>query len=509
MRLTETPLFRGTRWRTQALVDGSWRNLPDDVLGHRFTHFLPALKKLDTDWLPSPLRWHTYDFKDGLNLSPWTQTSYSVGRGKAWMCLLHFQVFDWILAMECPESTTLSTAEPRRMDAFPYSNGVETVFNSLRLWTSRLDPFQAWLSSTSFRPPVLLPPSSAHIQSLPAVLAFAQHDPRRNKEPEHKTKEFKALANLLGMKAAFAWILEFGTLQAPVFAHDPVTNFDSTGTVWTTRYMALHVDQTFEPLLSGVDLLNFLRGLSCAMNSSPVVAFGVLDLSTRFLDLQLEQDMNHALFAAGSASPALACMEQRIYKFLRSDPACPILEAFKAVNASGFTKDMPRCTPSDTARFTDFKERFLTKRQGRPPGRPPTDPTEGEKNLSEQVKTLTETLAQEKLRLGTELEESERRRQNAAFTQFLEAENTSRDLKRKYEEDMETATRHYDELAARHAQANARIAELEGVGSRRDAELTALRAKLAQSESTLNTRLSILAASVKEISDELYSDEST
>ncbi|KAJ7174708.1 hypothetical protein C8R46DRAFT_1081619, partial [Mycena filopes] len=490
MRLTETPLFRGTRWRTQALVDGSWRNLPDAVLGPKLTHFLPALKKLDTDWLPSPLRWHTYEFKDGLNLSPWTQTSYSVGRGKAWMCLLHFQVLDWILAMECPESTTLSTAEPRRVDAFPYSNG---VFNSLRLWTSRLDPFQAWLSSTSFRPPVLLPPSSAHMQSLPAVLAFAQHDPRRNKEPEHKTKEFKALANLLGMKAAFAWILEFGTLQAPVFAHDPVTNFDSTGTVWTTRYMGLHVDQAFEPLLSGVDLLNFLRGLSCAMNSSPVVAFGVLDLSTRFLDLQLEQDMNHTLFAAGPASPALACMEQRIYKFLRSDPACTILEAFKAVNASGFTKDMPKCTPSDTARFTDFKERFLTKRQGRPPGRPPNDPKEGEKNLSEQVKTLTETLAQEKLRLGTELEESERR-----------PENTSRDLKRKYEEDMETATR----------------AKLRGVGgspctrglvyptSTPDAELAALRAKLAQSESTLNTRLSILAASVKEISDELDLDES-
>ncbi|KAJ7166057.1 hypothetical protein C8R46DRAFT_1351507 [Mycena filopes] len=294
---------------------------------------------------------------------------------------------------------------------------------------------------------------------------------------------------------------QLGSAHAPVFIDGrvvPTANliFNPTGTVWASRYERLQVDKALEPLLSGVDVQNILRPLSYAINLSPVIVFGVLDLSTKFIDLQLQQQINHVLSAAGPAPPALACMEQRIYKFIRSNPAGSVAEAFHAANASGFAQDMPPRTPLDTARFVEFKARFLTPRRGALL----KEAKEKEENLLMQVETLTQNLAQERLRSSFALEESERRHRIATFEHCLEGASSTI---LRVAKDIEAATRQHEELADRHAQANERIQELERERSKREAEIATMRERLSQFETRLSSGLSILAASIKEISNGL------
>ncbi|KAJ7016626.1 hypothetical protein C8F04DRAFT_505083 [Mycena alexandri] len=193
--------------------------------------------------------------------------------------------------------------------------------------------------------------------------------------------------------------------------------------------------------------------------------------------------MNHLLFAAAPIPPALACMEEHVYKLIRSSTGIPLAESLKAVNIRGFTRDIPRFTPHDTNIFVGVKRRFelalssesFSKKSRRIIAEVDLlllDQTEKRgRELSDEVETLTrenetltrknETLTQENLALGTSLEESERRRQNADFEHFLEVETTSRDLKRKYEEESESAARNYEDLKTRNSQAHERIKELE------------------------------------------------
>ncbi|KAJ7715897.1 hypothetical protein B0H16DRAFT_1558546, partial [Mycena metata] len=318
------------------------------------------------------------------------------------------------------------------------------------------------------------------------------------------------------MQAALVWILELGSPHVPILS---AIQFKPSMTVWESRYSKLSIDTAVEQLLSRTPVYNILRPLSYALNISPVLAFCNLSLSRTFVDLETEQAINHLLFAAGRPPPALAALEQRIYNLIRSSTDIPLAESLKTVNASGFTRDLPSYTQQDTGIFTGVVARYKLAQSSEPNPKDPTNrrtmsetnllleqTEEREKRLSEKVETLT----QENLALSTSLEESERRRQNAAFEYFLEVENTSRDLKRKYEEESESVARNYDDLKTRHSQAHERIKELEHERSIRDREFSerldaaetlvaTLQDKLSQSETVLSRGLPVLLASVKDI----------
>ncbi|KAJ7713566.1 hypothetical protein B0H16DRAFT_1478618 [Mycena metata] len=369
----------------------------------------------------------SYDFRLGLGLEgarEYKHAHYIFGTGRAWMCLLHFQVLDFMLVIgssPSPASTEPSSVGPLELTSFKHPRGAfHAMPGSLPSNIIEIDFIRS---------------SDTPVQSLAPVVAFAQ--------VEANSLETKTFKNLQAMQAALAWILEASWLssRAYIFGHRFQAGDNRTGVLLfevvfpifpAVKLNLPSLDFPSTKLLnrwSVAHIHNILRPLSYALNISPVLAFCNLNLSKMFFHVDVEKErpqINHLLFVAGRPSPALASMEQRIHNLIRSSTHIPLAESLKTVNANGFTGDIPRYTQQDTGIFSVSNIGVLARFK-----------------LAQGSQSGLESPTKQRTISETDLtDEREEERLNANFEHFLEVENTSRDLKRKYEEESESAVPH-------------------------------------------------------------------
>ncbi|KAJ7721593.1 hypothetical protein B0H16DRAFT_1473769 [Mycena metata] len=412
----------------------------------------------------------SYDFRLGLGLEgarEYKHAHYIFGTGRAWMCLLHFQVLDFMLVIgssPSPASTEPSSVGPLELTSFKHPRGAfHAMPGSLPSNIIEIDFIR----------------TDTPVQSLAPVVAFAQ--------VEANSLETKTFKNLQAMQAALAWILEASWLssRAYIFGHRFQAGDNRTGvllfevvfpTFPAVKLNLPSLDFPSTKLLnrwSVAHIHNILRPLSYALNISPVLAFCNLNLSKMFFHVDVEKErpqINHLLFVAGRPSPALASMEQRIHNLIRSSTHIPLAESLKTVNANGFTGDIPRYTQQDTGIFSVSNIGVLARfklAQGSQSGleSPTKQRTISETDLTdEREEERTSELLLLDLYRSTKFPGMLKSLRGVTFhcepAERISVENTSRDLKRKYEEESESAEIRFEDSSFASTQ------EVQGVGAR-------------------------------------------
>ncbi|KAF7345498.1 hypothetical protein MVEN_01568300 [Mycena venus] len=352
-RLTETPLFRQTCWRTQALLDGSWAHLPPDALGNDHAKFLAALKEMDAVAVPqSSIPGNDdSDFRVALRLDPGTkQSSYNNGRALAWACLVHFQVLDLILATNFQRLTQPAVVTPIH-PSLNEATAALRLIKPLCGWTTHVKGFIEELNHDDGAPGEEIQLPSSVVESLAPVLAFSKID--------NKTRKAKALKNLQAIAAGLVWVLELGSENAPLLTNQKKLAIAPLRPI-PERYTNLAASTNeAAKAVRGLKTTpaNLLRPLSYVLNSTLALIFCDQDLSTMHVDMDIEQEIAHCLLVAGPRPKSLLYVEEYAYGLIRASSGKLSAERI-AVENKQYLAGMPGIAPQDADIFCGIRDRY-------------------------------------------------------------------------------------------------------------------------------------------------------
>ncbi|KAJ7179714.1 hypothetical protein C8R46DRAFT_1029157 [Mycena filopes] len=311
MLLSHTPRFLSTCWLTQALVDGSWATLTPSDLNEGYATFLAALKTMDERAVPeySPFDMDGIALRTALGLHPSPEpfpSGYDTGRAQAMICILHFQVLDYLLASDFHHRCPLSVLTPA-LPTFKHPKAAIRILKPLRAWDRVLESLQTKLEEQSEPAAEEAHEFTAQPESLSPMFALSRIEART-----HKLKVFK---NLQAMAAGLLWILELGSPGAPVLngagklAMQPLSPLRD-------RY---NNGSLSSEILKNLNLnpAKLLGPLSMAFTISPALLLCDIDLTTTHIDLEITEELSHRLLAAGPRPKALAYVEQCVRSVAR------------------------------------------------------------------------------------------------------------------------------------------------------------------------------------------------
>ncbi|KAJ7145454.1 hypothetical protein C8R46DRAFT_1313063 [Mycena filopes] len=341
-KLSETPRFRNTCWLTKALKDGSWSSIPPASLGSHAA-FLVALKEMDHVAVPAAnlLDIDGQDFRIAVGLEALMgefPKNYTAGRAQAWVCILHFQVLDLLLATDFPKLSEPSVLTPLPT-TFKYPASAIKFLKPLKNWDKHLTTFLGELVPTADSGEEAPPSNAEAPESLDPIIVFSKITGTGNK--------VVALKNLQAMAAGLLWILELGSPAAPLLnaagrlAIEPLSHLKA-------RYNTGLPDAIKELRLSPAKLLG---ALSAALTITPVLLICPIDLTTTHIDFEIKEELSHRVLAAGRKSPALVYVEGCLHSLARSSGGCWSAEINATKHLPKLLLKQPAFQSRDTAIF--------------------------------------------------------------------------------------------------------------------------------------------------------------
>ncbi|KAJ7180198.1 hypothetical protein C8R43DRAFT_1229808 [Mycena crocata] len=358
MELSSTPRFREYCWITQAMQDGSWKQVSAGQVPPEFGPFLVAIQELDTAAFPhESLDLDAIGRREALGLSAGpisgNKSKFSTGQGQIWATLLHFQVLDLILSWNGFPRNNHSNLFSSGSTALLSNSQAKHFVNSLTEWPEKLSELEKDINDDEKEVNIASETtvqSQASAESWVPLVALSQI-----KGGNRKTRTYK---NLQAMVAALVYIVELGTPIAPVRRADFLYPIDPKSRV-TERYPGL--DASARSTLSDTTVEQLLRPLSYGLNFSPLVAFtSDKDLQSVHIDLETQWNIRR-LLAARESEVALGYMEQGIYDMIRSACAAESVGLILKAEFTNVRKSMPLPLASDTKVFLDALTHFAKK----------------------------------------------------------------------------------------------------------------------------------------------------
>ncbi|KAJ7752407.1 hypothetical protein B0H14DRAFT_2635784 [Mycena olivaceomarginata] len=271
-------------------------------------------------------------------------TSYSEGRAQAWACLLHFRVFDLILATQFR-----TIVQPFSMAGHtPSQLRTSLLLEPLCRWPSKLEQFNEQLQSSHLEKntgaPILSDSTDGAAESRKTVIAFSKI--------EGQTLQDKTTKNLQAMAAGLVWILELGSKDAPVLTESNTVAIAPLSSVKSRLRSLGDKDAETTAKLDKTTPIQFLRTLSYCMSLSPALIFCDIDLTTMHIDMDIELELSQCMRAAGPRSPTLMQVEQFVHTLCRGSSGTSSAEKVIAQNFATFMQKIPPLTMQDAATFT-------------------------------------------------------------------------------------------------------------------------------------------------------------
>ncbi|KAJ7133868.1 hypothetical protein C8R43DRAFT_1133109 [Mycena crocata] len=348
MHLTETPFYRNSDWKCQAMLDTSWMDLSASQVPPDYAPFLAAVQLLNKEGCPPDKG--TVEIVDqritlGLDTSYkylatstlGSNSNFSIGESQVWACFLHFQVLDLILlwngsdACESrPETSLLDKLDKKQAQKF---------IKSLHDWPSRLKELDEDL------------------------------DKEQNHSDEAPLTGCKSTSKYPPQPARDGYGPHLGTETAPVFSATGDLAFNPKLKA-SQRYKGLSPDAVKS--LGSTTIENVLRPLSYALNFSSLLAFTAnRDLQTVHVDLKTQQQMRKLL--AGQYGNAVSYMQKAMYTLIRATSAATNVEVVMMQHYTELRQKMPALSPADVGLFREILSVF--RAPSIHPLAPPAPPT--------------------------------------------------------------------------------------------------------------------------------------
>ncbi|KAK7007940.1 hypothetical protein R3P38DRAFT_3281102 [Favolaschia claudopus] len=344
--LSETPAFLNYHWISQPLADNSWRTIPDDILGEGFAHFIRALKQLDSAAYPhTPV--NDLDYVDlckalGVEIPPGITalpghigSAYTIGRGRAWLARLHFQVLD-LLLFEHSSRTAPPPAQQGTVSS--WGRAVRQILSKAYAWDKSIKDFN--------RRPQKSTEAVASTSKIPESMPAAKRVAKRQEELYKATVN----SNIESAAAGLLWVLEFGSEFAPVFKGETLKlNMCSTDSAKNRYRDSSKPTELLDLRVGSVE--QFLRPLSRVLSISPILVLGE-NLRNGFIDMDTESEIHNRLCCTRSNLAALPFVETCIYTTMRGLCSRDVSGGIVSHNdLELLTKKLPTKTLNDTLIF--------------------------------------------------------------------------------------------------------------------------------------------------------------